>query len=475
MDVDMSIEDFRKHGHQVVDWMADFLRDIEKLPVKSRARPGETIGRLPEKPPEAGEPFEAIFGDFRRIVLPGMTHWQHPSFFAYFPANSSRPSVLAEMLTAALGAQCMIWQTSPAAAELEERMMQWLRDMLGLPAGWDGVIQDSASSATLCSILTAREQATGYGVNARGFDAGGRLTVYGSAETHSSIEKAVKIAGLGAASLRKIAVDESYAMVPAELEKAIVEDRRQGNTPCCVVATLGTTGSTAVDPLQEIGGICRKHGVWLHVDAALAGTALVLPEMRWMIEGIEAVDTFVFNPHKWMFTNFDCSAYFVKDREALVRTFEIHPEYLKTREGRRVNDYRDWGVQLGRRFRALKLWFVLRTFGVQGIRETVRSHMEMARSVVERVEASGDFELLAPAPLNTVCFRYRPKGMSDPDELNDLNARLLEAVNDTGEAFFTHTKLDGKYAIRFVVGQTYVSRRHVENGWKLITQTAAKL
>lgn len=369
----------------------------------------------------------------------------------------------------------MIWQTSPAAAELEEQTMIWLRGMLGLPESWHGVIQDTASTSTLCSILTAREQVSRYSVNAAGFDGAKRFTVYGSTETHSSIEKAVKIAGIGAENLRKIAVDRNYAMIPEALGAAIEEDERAGAVPCCVVATIGTTGSTAVDPLVRIGEICRRRGVWLHVDAALAGSALVLPEMRWMAKGLEYADTFVFNPHKWMFTNFDCSAYFVRDREALIRTFEIHPEYLKTKEGRVVNDYRDWGIQLGRRFRALKLWFVLRTFGVKGIQETIRGHIGMARSVVGRIEASPDFELLAPAGLNTVCFRYRPEGMEDEERIDGLNERLLEILNATGKVFFTHTKLDGRYTIRFVIGQTYVTRRHVDEGWDLIVQTARKL
>jgi aromatic-L-amino-acid decarboxylase len=470
----MDIKAFRKCSHELVDWMASFLEEIESYPVRSQIQPGDIKQKLPDGPPQTGEPFEKIMEDFESIILPGITHWQHPSFFAYFPANSSYPSVLAEMLTATLGAQCMIWQTSPAAAELEERMMSWLGGMLGLPASWHGVIQDSASTATLCSILTARERATRFGVNERGFIAGNRLIVYGSEETHSSIEKAVKIAGIGTENLRKVEVDASYAMIPEKLEEAIEKDMDRGFMPCCAVATLGTTGSTAIDPLEPIGEICRKHGVWLHVDAALAGSALVLPECRYMINGLDHADTFVFNPHKWMFTNFDCSAYFVKDREALIKTFEIHPEYLKTKEGTTVNNYRDWGIQLGRRFRALKLWFVIRTFGVRGIQDTIRSHIRMARSIVEKIEKSRDFELLAPAPLNTVCFRYKPEGISDPGELNDLNAELLEKLNSTGKVYFTHTKLDGKYTIRFVIGQTYVTQKHVDRGWELIVEAAVQ-
>ncbi len=488
----MNLKEFRKYGHYMVDRMADFFENIEQYPVKSKVNPGDIKNNLPLEPPERGEPFEAIMKDFDEIIMPGMTHWQHPKFFAYFPANSSYPSVLGEMLTAALGAQCMIWQTSPAAAELEERTMQWLRQIIGLPPGFDGVIQDSASSSTLCSLLTARERLTGYSVNDKGFPKDKTFTVYCSEETHSSIEKGVKIAGFGRENIRKIPVDEKFALIPEKLEEAIAEDRKAGLVPCCTVATIGTTGSTAIDPLLPIGKICSKYGVWLHVDAALAGSAMVLPEFRWMIEGIEYADTFVFNPHKWMFTNFDCSAYFAKDTEALVRTFEIMPEYLKTGEGKTVNDYRDWGIPLGRRFRALKLWFVLRSFGVDGIKATIKKHIDLTKDVVSWIEEAEDFELLAPVPLNTICFRYTPTTVdggqdghalasSSPEsaetteKLNKLNARLLEKINSTGEAFFTHTKLNGKYTIRFVIGQTYVEKRHVKEGWKLITETARSM
>ncbi|HEX9016051.1 MAG TPA: pyridoxal-dependent decarboxylase, partial [Chloroflexota bacterium] len=309
----MTNEEFRKHAHELVDWMADYLAQIESYPVKSPVGPGEILGKLPDAPPAQGEPFARIMEDFRSVILPGMTHWQHPSFFAYFPANSSPPSVLGEMLTATLGAQCMSWVTSPAAAELEERMMQWLRQMLGLPAGWDGVIQDTASTATLCSLLTAREVRSGFAVNSRGFSGDERYCVYCSSEAHSSIEKGVKIAGIGRDNLRIIPVDDAFAMDPAALERAVVDDRARGLTPLAVVAAFGTTGSTAVDPLAAIGEICARHRLWLHIDAAYAGTALLLPEYRELVKGIEHADTFVFNPHKWMFTNFDCSAYFVKD------------------------------------------------------------------------------------------------------------------------------------------------------------------
>ena len=468
----MSVEEFRRAAHEMVDWMADFLGGIEQYPVRSQVEPGETMAQLPDSAPSEAQPLEAIMEDFRRIVLPGITHWQHPSFFAYFPANSSYPSVLAEMLTATLGAQGMIWQTSPAATEMEQQVMRWLRDMIGLPAEFEGVIQDTASTSTLVALISARERATEFQVNERGFVEAERLTVYASAQTHSSIEKGVKIAGFGRQALRQIEVDDEYAMRPDALRRAIEADRAAGLVPACVVATIGTTGSTAIDPLGEIAAVCREFGVWLHVDAALAGTAMVLPELRRFQQGVEAVDSYTFNPHKWMFTNFDCSAYFVRDPATLTRVFEIHPEYLKTKEGTTVNNYRDWGIQLGRRFRALKLWFVIRSYGVSGIQRVIRDHLELAQWVRAEVEAAPDFELLAPVPLNTVCLRYLPDPDAPLEEINRVNAEVMERVNAGGKAYFTHTKLDGRFTIRFVIGQTYTARRHVEAGWNLLRETA---
>jgi len=474
----VTIDEFQKQAHEIVDWMADYYRNIESYPVRSQVEPGEIERQLPAAAPEEGQPFEEIFADFEKIIMPGMTHWQSPSWFAYFPANSSFPSVLAEMLTATLAAQCMIWQTSPSATELEGRVMEWLREMLGLPDGFHGVIQDTASTSTLVAVLTARERALGFAGNEHGVAqaASGRvLTAYCSAETHSSIEKAIRIAGIGSANLRKIPVDDAYALEPEALERAIETDSAAGHLPVCVIATLGTTGSTALDPIREMGAICRRHGIWLHIDAALAGSALILPQLRGINEGVELADSFTFNPHKWLMTNFDCSAYYVRDREALLRTFEIHPEYLRTSEGKLVNNYRDWGIQLGRRFRALKLWFVIRSYGVEGLRRTIASHIQMAASLAERIESDPEFELLAPVPLNTVCFRYRPAGVTDQETLNLVNERLLEQINATGKVFLTHTRLGEAYTIRFVVGQTRVEQRHVDAGWELIRTTARAL
>lgn len=471
----MTIEEFRKHAHEMVDWMADYFQNVENYPVKSQAKPGEIIAQLPQSPPEEPETFETMMEDVNTIILPGMTHWQSPAFFAYFNANNSYPSILAEMMMSTMGAQCMSWQTSPAATELEERVMQWLGQLTGMPKDWVGVIQDTASAATLCALLSAREQASDFAINRDGFPKDKTYTIYCSAEAHSSVEKAVKIAGFGSHQLRKITVDDSFAMIPEKLEEAIENDRKQGLVPLAVVAALGTTGSTAVDPLKEIGPICKKHNLWLHIDAAYAGTALLLPEKRDMIDGIDMADSFVFNPHKWMFTNFDCSAYFVKDKGALIRTFEILPEYLKTREGSQVNNYRDWGVALGRRFRALKLWFVIRSFGASGLRAKVADHIRWARDLANQIDAEPDFQLLAPVPFGTICFHYKPATIDDPQKIDTLNATLLETLNDTGKLYLTHTKLNGVYTLRLVIGQTNQTKQHIDTAWQLIRDTARGL
>jgi aromatic-L-amino-acid decarboxylase len=468
------LEEFRKYAHIVVDRMVDYYRNVEKYPVRPDVAPGDIFRLFPDTPPESGEGMNDILKDFDEKIIPGMTHWQSPNFFAYFPANSSYPSVLAEMLTATLAAQCMIWETSPAAAELEEKMMNWLMAMTGMPSSWHGVIQDTASTATLASLITAREKKSGYRINEKGFSGKENFRIYASAETHSSIEKAVKIAGFGRTSLVKCNVREDLSLDPADLRNKITEDLRHGLTPLAVVATLGTTSTTAVDPLKEIAAVTKDHDLWLHVDAALAGSALILPEYRWMIEGIEAVDTFVFNPHKWLFTNFDCSAYFVKDKEALIRTFEILPEYLKTGTHGQVNDYRDWGIPLGRRFRALKLWFVIRSFGVKGLQEILHEHLRLAGHIRRQVEEDPSFELLAPVPLNTVCFRYNP-GDREEKELDKINSTLLERLNASGKVYFTHTRVKGKYAIRFMIGQTHTREEHVQRGWQLVREYSRDL
>ena len=470
----MDSNEFRRYGHEIVEWIARYFENVEQYPVKSRVKPGEVKNALPDMPPSGSEPFDRFMHDFDEIIIPGITHWQSPNFFAYFPANSSPPSVLAEMLTAALGAQCMLWETSPAAAELEEKMMEWLKVMTGIPPEFEGVIQDSASSATLAALITAREKATGFRSNREGLSDAGKLRIYVSTQTHSSVEKGAGVAGFGRDNLVKVAVRNDFSMDPVALERAIEKDLACGYIPCCAVATLGTTGTTAVDPLRAIGEICRKHGIWLHVDAALGGTALLLPEMRWMTDGIEYVDSLVFNPHKWMFTNFDCSAYFVRDAASLIRSFEILPEYLKTRTRGEVNDYRDWGIPLGRRFRALKLWAVIRSYGVEQLQSMIREHIRLAKMLEGLISTEKGFELLAPVPLNTVCFRYRPAGMND-EEANHLNEKINHALNDTGKIYLTHTKADGKYVLRMVTAQTNLTETHVLKAWELIREMASAL
>ncbi len=468
----MDKETFKQYGYELVDWIADYFTDVEQYPVKSTAKPGEIKKKLPGNPPREGEGVDTIMNDFKEILLPGITHWQHPSWFAYFPANNSPPSVLAELLTAGLGVQCMVWQTSPAAAELEEVVMDWLRDMIGLPSGMSGVIQDTASTATLCALLTAREVCTGFETNVKGFRK--PLRVYASREAHSSVEKGVKAAGYGRENLFYISTDESFAMIPSLLEEAVIKDKEKGFQPTCVVASLGTTSTTAVDPLEAIAEICRRHGLWLHVDAAYAGTAALLEENRDMLRGMEQADSFVFNPHKWMLTNFDCSAYFVKDPELLVRTFDISPEYLKTSFDEQVKNYRDWGVQLGRRFRALKLWFVIRSYGVKGLQNMVREHLRLAQLFKGWLEEEDHFQLMAPVPFSLVCFRYND-GVSSDEHLNKYNQELLERINATGRVFLSHTSIKGRYVLRMSIGQRTTEERHVRQAWELIRREADRL
>ena len=470
----MTPEEFRKHAHELVDWMADYMENVEKYPVKSPVKPGDIFNRLPDDPPLNPEPFNILMKDFEEIIMPGITHWQSPNFFAYFPANTSPPSVLAEMIISTLSAQCMIWETSPAAAELEEKMMIWLRDLIQLPPEFEGVIQDTASTSTLAAILTAREKTTDFQINNDGAENAGTLRVYCSEQTHSSVEKAVKISGIGRRNLIKIQVKDDFSIDVQKLKEAVENDKRKGFRPCCVIATICTTGTTAVDPLRAIGEICANNDIWLHVDAAMGGTALILPEFQWMLDGREFIDSFVFNPHKWMFTNFDCSAYFVKNPGHLIRTFEILPEYLKTRTRGKVNDYRDWGIPLGRRFRALKLWSVIRMYGVKGLQEKIRYHLELARQLAEMITREKDFEILAPVTINVVCFRYKPEGL-EMTEINKINETLNHRLNDSGKIYLTHTVLNGIYTLQMVTGQTNVRMEHVEKAWDLIRNTARSI
>ncbi len=468
-------EDFREYAHKVADKMADYLENIEKSDVLSKVKPRQIFDELPVHAPKKGESMDVILKDFDTIILKGMTHWQHPQFFGYFPANSSPASVLGEMLTATLGAQCMIWQTSPAAAELEEKTMIWLGEWCNLPKQWHGVIQDTASSATLCALLTARERATNFESNTKGlafFDK--KFRTYCSDQTHSSIDKAVRIAGIGSDNLIKIKTDSNFSMDINAFEEQIKKDIQDGLTPLWAVANLGTTSSTAFDNVTKMAQICEKYGIWLHIDAAYAGTAAILPEKRYLFEGIEHGDSYVFNPHKWMFVNFDCSAYYVKDKGALIQTFEILPEYLKTGFESNVNNYRDWGVALGRRFRALKLWFVMRNFGLDGIQSKLRLHLSLTDYLTQKIIRHSDFELITNPEVGLICFRYFDKNKTDED-LNKINAQMLYSLNQTGKVFLSHTKLNNKYVLRLSIGQTYVEKKHIDNFWELLLSVAMAL
>ncbi len=464
-------KDFFDFAPKIISWIDRYFKNLESFPVKSQVHPEEIYKQLPTNPPNQSESLDDILDDLDKIILPGITHWQHPNFHAYFPANSSIESLFAEFITAAIGAQCMIWDTSPAAAELEKRVLNWLRDEMKIPNHFEGVIQDTASTATLSAIITAREVVTDFEANENGVPS--NLRVYCSTQTHSSVEKAVKIAGIGRKNIVKIKVDEKYRLIPEELEQAIQQDISEGKIPCCVIASIGTTSTVAVDPLYEIGKICQKYKVWLHVDAAYLGTALLLEEYQWMNRGIEMADSFVFNPHKWLFTNFDCTAYYVKDVNLLLQTFEVLPEYLKTKTRGIVNDYRDWGIPLGRRFRALKLWFVIRSYGMEGIREKLRHHISLNSYFASKIESSPHFELMMPPFATFTGFRFRPNGIDDLEKLNQINKDFLNSINRKGQLYLSHTKVNDQFLIRMIIAQTYVNQHHVNKALDLLTEEAA--
>lgn len=471
----MKSGEFRKYAQEVLDWIVEYFNSVESYPVKSQVKPGEIFNKLPDAPPFEGENFENVLSDFNDIIIPGISHWQNPKFFAYFPTNTSYPSIIAEMLCAALDTQCMKWETSPAAAELEEKVMNWLRDSIGLPDYFTGVIQDTASTSTLAALITAREKYSGFEINKSGFRNHLKYRVYASVEAHSSVEKAVKICGIGSENLVKISVNDDFSINTKELENKIKSDIAGGYQPLFAVATFGTTGSVAVDSIKEVGLICRKYNLWFHIDAAYLGTALLLPEYLPLLDGIELADSFVFNPHKWMFTNFDCSAFFIKDTTSLINTFQMNPEYLKTKSDTMVNNYCDWGVPLGRRFRALKLWFVMRCFGIAGLQNKIREHIELGKMFEEKISEESDFEILAPRLANVICFRYKPVTANNTDELNKINENLLQALNASGEIYISHTKLKGIYTLRMVIAQTNVTINHVNEAFELIVQTARSL
>jgi aromatic-L-amino-acid/L-tryptophan decarboxylase len=469
----MTRDEFRRYGHAVIDWIADYQSRVESFPVLSQVKPGEIRASLPAKPPAHGEPFDDVIKDVENLILPGVTHWQSPNFFAYFPSNASGPGILGDLLSSGLDVQGMLWSTSPACTELETHVLDWLVSMLGLPEKFlssstgGGVIQDTASSAALCALLAARERSTNYASNQKGCN--GRIVAYASTQTHSSLQKAAMIAGIGSSNLRLMDADKNFAMRPDALARQIEADKRAGLTPSFVCATVGTTSSNAMDPVAEIAKVCREHNLWLHVDAAMSGTAMLCPEFRHFQNGVELADSYNFNPHKWMFTNFDCSCFWVADRKALIQTLSILPEYLRNQatESGAVIDYRDWHIQLGRRFRSLKLWFVIRHYGVEGLQHHIREHVRLAQQFADWVRNDGNFELAAPVPLNLVCFRHKGG--------DEANQTTMDRLNRSGDLFLTHTKLDGKLTLRLCVGQTNTQERHVKRAWNRICEEALKI
>ena len=491
----MSADDFRRYGHQLVDWIADYLSHPERYPVLSRNKPDQVKDALPSHAPERGEAMEAMLADLERVIVPGMTHWNHPGFFAYFATSASAPGILGEMLSAAFNVNAMLWRTSPSATELEEVTLEWLRKLIGLPEEFGGVIYDTASISTLCAIAAARE-AVGLEVREQGLGAtGARLRLYASEHVHSSVDKAAIILGIGQAGLRKIWCDSEYRMDSRSLDRAIQEDRANGWRPFCVVATAGTTSTTSIDPVPAIAEICKREGLWLHVDAAYGGFAAVVPEMRWVIEGSDHADSLVINPHKGLFVPLDLSVLYCRQMDVLRQAFCLVPEFLRTDEGDEVKNFMDYGPQLGRRFRALKLWFVMRYFGAEGLRDRIRYQIALAREFADWVDQSEDFERLAPVPFSLVCFRAHPsyfkkeaarsvvESPSDPhwsrdvdyveNRLDILNERLLEEVNRRGKVFLSHTKLQGRFTLRLAIGNIRTTRDHVKLAWDELNEVLA--
>ncbi|HEY4321429.1 MAG TPA: pyridoxal-dependent decarboxylase [Gemmatimonadales bacterium] len=463
----MDTNEFRRRGHEIIDWLAEYYEGLESQRVVPDIAPGTVRASLPGQAPDAGESFDAILKDFREQIMPAMTHWGHPGWFAYFPSNSSPPAVLGDLLASGLGAQGMSWETSPAATELEQVVMDWYRQLLALPADFTGVIQDTASSSTLVAFLTARERV--------GTDRD-RFVAYWSSHAHSSVAKAARLAGIPEERCRVIAVDADWTMRPDALRDALAADAAAGLVPGIVVATMGTTSSTACDPLRAIGEAARRYGAWYHVDAAFGGSAAIVPEVRPLLDGVELADSMVTNPHKWLLTTFDCSAYFVRDVDALLRTFSVTPEYLRTRHDANsaAVNFRDWGIPLGRRFRALKFWFVLRSYGVDAIRAMIRQHIAWGTELAGWVDATPEFERLAPAPLALVCLRHVPAALrGDEAALTRHNAELLARVNRHGAVHLTHTTLDGKYVIRVAIGGFRTGHQHIEQVWQLIRAASA--
>ena len=466
---DMDPQEFRREGHRLVDWVADYFSSVELYPVLARVQPGEIQSALPAEAPERGESFDQILSDFERVLMPGITHWNHPGFFAYFAITGSGPGVLADLISSALNVQAMLWRTSPAATELEEVTLAWLRQLMRLPDSFEGVIYDTASISTLHALAAAREAAV---PDIRTSGMAGRadlprLRVYCSEHAHSSVDKAVILLGLGHESLRRIGADDEFRMKPDALDAAVKQDKKDGWLPMAAVATVGTTSTTSVDPVPEIAKICKREKMWLHVDAAYAGVAAMLPDYEWVLAGADKADSLVVNPHKWLFTPFDLSAFYSPRMDVVRTAFALTPDYLKTVESAPVRNLMDTGIQLGRRFRALKLWMVLRHFGAEGLRQRLAEHMRLAQLFAEWIDASTDFIRVAPVPFSVVCFR------ADADDA--FNERLLEAVNSRGEVFLSHTRLQDRFVLRLAIGNLRTTEAHVARAWSLLQETALQL
>ncbi|HEX6324834.1 MAG TPA: pyridoxal-dependent decarboxylase [Vicinamibacterales bacterium] len=461
----MDHEEFRRRGHQLIDWIADYRASVASRPVMARTAPGDVRAKLPAEPPAQAEPFDAIVADLDAVILPGLSHWQHPAFFGYFPSNGTPASVLADFTSTGLGVLGLAWQSSPALTELEEVVCDWLRQMTGLGSAWSGVIQDTASSSTLVALICARERATAFSLTRGGLQSErAPLIVYASRHSHSSVEKAALLAGFGRENIHVVDHDVAYAMRPGALAAAMADDRAAGRVPCAVVATCGTTTTTALDPVGEIGAIAAREEVWLHVDAAMAGSAMVLPECRWMWDGIERADSIVINPHKWLGAAFDCSVYYVRDPQHLVRVMSTNPSYLRTAADAEVKNYRDWGIPLGRRFRALKLWFLIREAGVEGLQARLRRDLENAQWLAREVAAADGWRLLAPVPLQTLCVRHEPPGV-EGEALDRHTLGWVDRINRSGAAYLTPAVLDDRWMCRVSIGAIATERAHVAALW----------
>lgn len=475
---DMPAEEFRAAGHALVDWIAAYLANAERYPVLAQVEPGALARQLPTHAPEQGEPISAVLDDVERQIVPALTHWNSPTFFGYFSICASGPGILADFLSSALNQQAMLWRTSPAATELEAVALTWLRQLMGLPAAFEGVIYDTASISTLHALAAARERALP-GVRRTGLegraDAHG-LRVYCSDQAHSSVDKAVILLGLGHEAVVRIPSDDEFRMRPDLLAAHVAADRAAGLHPLAVVATTGTTSTTSVDPVPAIADVCEREGLWLHVDAAYGGAAALVPEMAWVLAGAERADSLVVNPHKWMLTPFDLSVLFCRHMDLLREAFSLVPEYLKTSEPAEVRNLMDTGVQLGRRFRSLKLWFILRYFGAEGMRTRIAEHLRLASLLAGWVDADPGFERMAPAPMSVVCFRARPESLqNDPAALDTLNERLLLELNASGRIFLSHTKLRDAFVLRLAIGHARTTESHIAEAWALVRDTAARL